>query len=92
MIFDVSDTDHFHMMDWWYNVTGDFWWIFITLGWAIFITTSILIGYFVHKDAVRRGITNSEVWLIIGLIFNVIGAFLYLLVRNNYNVENQQTR
>jgi len=92
MIFDVSDTDHFHMMDWGYNIAGDFWWIFIALGWVIFITSSILIAYFVHKDAIRRGIANSEVWLIIGLIFNVFGALIYLLVRENYKVEKEQTR
>jgi Na+-driven multidrug efflux pump len=84
MIFDVAGTEHFHMMDWWYNLFGPFWWIFMALGMIIYIVTGIIIGYKVHKDAIRRNIANSEVWLIIALIFNVVGLFLYLLVRSNY--------
>jgi Na+-driven multidrug efflux pump len=76
--------DHFHMMDFWFNLFGPFWWIFMILGWIIFIGSSILIAYYVHKDALKRGIDNAEIWLIISLVFNVIGLLIYLLVRSNY--------
>jgi len=73
------------MMDWWIYFFGPFWWIFMVLGWVIYFVVSIIIAYYVHKDAIRRGIINSEIWLIIALIFNVIGLILYLLARRNYS-------
>ncbi|MFW9971361.1 MAG: hypothetical protein ACFFDF_14300 [Candidatus Odinarchaeota archaeon] len=79
----VVDGDY-HMMDWWFNLFGPYSWLFMVLGMGIYIALSILIAYYVHKDAIRRGIANSEVWLIIALIFNVLGLLLYLLVRGNY--------
>ncbi len=77
--------DGFHMMDWWIYFFGPFWWIFMVLGWVIYFVVSIIIAYYVHKDAIRRGIINSEIWLIIAFIFNVIGLILYLLARRNYS-------
>jgi Na+-driven multidrug efflux pump len=91
MILNEYD-DHFHMMDWWFNLFGPFWWIFMILGWAIFIGSSIIIAYYVHKDALKRGIDNPEIWLIICLIFNIIGLLIYLLVRSNYNMVEQREK
>jgi hypothetical protein len=83
MIFDT--TDHFHMMGWWYTLFGPIGWLFMTLGIILYIVASITIAYYVHKDALRRKIINSEVWLIIALIFNILGLLIYILVRGNYN-------
>ncbi len=75
--------DH-HMMDWWFDLFGPFAWFLMILGMAIYFLVSIIIAYYVHRDAIRRGIKNSEIWLLIGLILNVLGILLYLLVRRNY--------
>ncbi|MHA1195105.1 MAG: hypothetical protein ACTSRH_00125 [Promethearchaeota archaeon] len=85
----ILQAEEFHMMDWWIGIFGPFWWIFMILGWAIYISVSILLAYYVHKDAIKRNIVNSEIWLIIVLIFNVLGYLIYILVRNNYNSTNR---
>lgn len=82
--------DGFHMMDWWFDVFGSYGWIFMMSGWIIYFLIGIILAYYVHKDAVRRGILNSEFWLIIILIFNVLGVILYLLVRKNYEEKPHQ--
>jgi uncharacterized membrane protein YidH (DUF202 family) len=78
--------DH-HMMDWFVNLFGPFWLIVMILGMAIYFLVSIIIAYYVHRDAIRRGIKNSEIWLLIGLILNVFGLLIYLLVRRNYDED-----
>lgn len=80
----LLQSEHFHMMDWWFDLFGPFSWILIVSSWIIYITLSVLIAYYVHRDAVRRNIKNSEFWLVIGLIFNVLGLIIYLIVRGNY--------
>ncbi|MFX1406119.1 MAG: hypothetical protein ACFFBW_04130 [Promethearchaeota archaeon] len=85
MIFDTFYDGDFHVMDWWFNLFGPYSWLIMALGMGFYIALSIIIAYYVHKDAIRRGIVNSEVWLIIALIFNVLGLLLYLLVRGNYS-------
>jgi Kef-type K+ transport system membrane component KefB len=67
------------------NLFGPFLWIFMALGTFAFLIISLLIAKYLHKDAIRRGIKNSEFWLLMGLIFNVLGLLVYILVRNNYN-------
>ncbi len=84
MIFDSFHDGDFHMMDWWYSIFGPYLWLVMVLGISLYIIFSVTIAYYVHKDAIRRGIGNSEVWLIISLIFNVLGLLVYLLVRGNY--------
>ncbi len=84
MIIIILDYDHDHMMDWMFNIFGPFWWIFMLFGFFIYIGISIVMAYYVHKDALRLRIHNSEIWLIIVLIFNIIGLLVYLLVRGNY--------
>ena len=88
MIFDMDGS--YHMMDWMVGVFGPSWWIFMILGWVVFISVGIILAYYVHKDAIRRNIANSEIWLIAVLIFNILGAFIYLLVRKNYNVSTEK--
>ena len=75
----------YHMMDWWFNIFGPYTWIFMIVGTVAYIGLSIIIAYYVHKDAIRRGIKNSEIWLLMGLILNLLGLIIYLLVRNSYN-------
>lgn len=77
------------MMDWWLNVFGPYGWIFMIVGVVTFIGLSVLIAYYVHKDALRREIKNSELWLLIGLVLNLLGLVIYLLVRNNYIQETE---
>ena len=77
------------MMDWWINVFGPYGWIFMVVGTVMYIGFSVLIAYYLHKDALRQGIKNSEFWLLIGLILNLFGLVLYLLVRNSYNQETE---
>lgn len=96
MIFDtVGD---YHMMDWWYNLFGPAWWIYMGLGIVIFFAIGIILAYYTHKDAIRRGIQNSEIWLFIVLIFNILGLLVYLLVRKNYqenaprNIEHKSVK
>ena len=89
MIFDEMPHDEeYHMMDWWIGVFGPTWWIFMVLWWVLFFIVAIIMAYFVHKDALKRKIPNPEVWLLIVLIFNVIGLLIYLLVRENYREVN----
>jgi hypothetical protein len=85
MSLTVLQTYEYHMMDWWFNVFGPYGWIFMIVGTVTYIGLSVLIAYYVHKDAIRRGIKNSELWLLIGLILNLLGLVIYLLVRNSYN-------
>lgn len=77
------------MMDWWFNIFGPYGWIFMIVGVVAYIGLSVLIAYYVHKDALRLGIKNSEFWLLIGLILNLLGLIIYLLVRNSYNQETE---
>ncbi|MBD3338375.1 MAG: hypothetical protein GF353_04670 [Candidatus Lokiarchaeota archaeon] len=89
MLFHETAMDHPHIMDGWFNIFGVYYWIFMITFWSIYIGSSIIFAYFVHKDAIKRNITNSEFWLVIALIFNIVGVILYLLVRPNYSlVEN----
>ena len=89
MSLTVLQTYEYHMMDWWFNIFGPFSWIFMIVGTIAFVGLSVLIAYYVHKDALRRGIKNSELWLLIGLILNLLGLVIYLLVRNSYNQETE---
>ena len=65
-----------------------FHWIYILVGGIILIVVNLLIAKYMHKDAIKRGIKNSEFWLIIGFILNVIGLLLYMFIRKNYE-ENR---
>ena len=62
-------------------------WIFGLVGGVVYLVVSFLIAKYMHKDAIKRGIKNSEFWLIIGFIFNLLGLLLYIFVRKNYTEE-----
>ena len=61
-----------------------FHWIYMLVGGIFLLVASLLIAKYMHKDAIKRGIKNSEFWLIIGFFLNVIGLLLYVFVRKNY--------
>jgi len=54
------------------------------VGGIILIVVNLLIAKYMHKDAIKRGIKNSEFWLIMGFFLGVIGLLLYIFVRKNY--------
>jgi len=61
-----------------------FHWIFMLVGGILLFVVSLFIARYMHKDALKRGIKNSEFWLLIGFFLNVIGLVLYVFVRKNY--------
>lgn len=61
-----------------------FFWICMLVGGIILVVVNLLISRYMHKDAIKRGIKNSEFWLLIGLILGVLGLLLYIFVRKNY--------
>ena len=89
MSLTVLQTYEHYMMDGWFNVFGLYGWIFMIVGTVTYIGLSVLIAYYLHKDALRRDIKNSEFWLLIGLILNLFGLIIYLLVRNSYDQETE---
>ncbi|MFX0105796.1 MAG: hypothetical protein ACFE75_09915 [Candidatus Hodarchaeota archaeon] len=56
----------------------------MVLGAIIYFVASLFIARYMHRDALKRGIKNTEFWLLIGFILNVIGLLLYVFVRKNY--------
>lgn len=54
------------------------------VGGILLFVASFFIAKYMHKDALKRGIKNTEFWLLIGFFLNVIGLLLYVFVRKNY--------
>lgn len=46
------------------------------------LAIAIAIAIWMYKDAVRRNDSNAIIWLIVGLVFPIIGLIIYLIVRN----------
>lgn len=44
---------------------------------------SVLLAIWMYRDARLRGDPNAVVWALLGLMFNVIGWLIYLIVRGN---------
>lgn len=44
---------------------------------------TIVISIWMYNDARRRGDPNAVVWAILGLMFNVVGWLIYLVVRGS---------
>lgn len=59
------------------------------LGWVVYFGVAFIFAYYVHKDALKRHIPNAEIWLLIVLIFNLLGLLLYLVVRENYSESRE---
>ena len=55
---------------------------------VIYLVVSLVVAKYIHKDAIKRGIKNSEFWLLLGFFLNVLGLVLYVFVRKNYD-ENR---
>jgi len=54
------------------------------VGAIVLVIVNLLIARYIHKDAIKRGIQNSEFWLFMGFITGVLGLILYVFVRKNY--------
>ncbi|HEC39296.1 MAG TPA: hypothetical protein ENI29_13740 [bacterium] len=54
---------------------------------AAYLVVALLIAKYMHKDAIKRGIKNSEIWLLLGFFLSVLGLILYVVVRKNYDTE-----
>lgn len=78
-------TGDYHMMNWWFDTFGSLAWVFMISGWILYFGIGILFAYYIHKDAIRKGSQNPEIWLLIVIILNLIGVILYFVVRNNYS-------
>jgi hypothetical protein len=59
------------------------------IGGIVALVSGILIARYMHKDAIKRGI-NAEFWLIFGLLLNILGLVIYLIVRDNYSQERKE--
>jgi len=59
-------------------------WICILAVGIILVVVNLLIARYMHKDALKRGIKNSEFWLLMGFILGLLGLLLYVCVRKNY--------
>ena len=62
-----------------------FHWIYMLVGGIVLIVVNLLIAKYMHKDAIKRDIKNSEFWLVMGFFLSVIGLLLYVFVRKNYD-------
>ncbi|MHA1719956.1 MAG: hypothetical protein ACTSWX_06410 [Promethearchaeota archaeon] len=84
-------TADYHMMNWWFDTFGSFGWILMISSLIIYFGIGILFAYYIHKDAIRKGSNNPEIWLLIVIILNIVGVILYFIVRNNYSItENAE--
>jgi hypothetical protein len=54
------------------------------IGGIVLIVVNLFVAKYMHKDALKRGIKNSEFWLLMGFILGLLGLLLYVFVRNNY--------
>jgi Trk-type K+ transport system membrane component len=54
------------------------------IGGIVLVVVNLLIARYMHKDALKRGIKNSEFWLLLGFILGPVGLLLYVFVRKNY--------
>ncbi len=68
-----------------YTATIPFLWIYMLVGGIVLLVLNLLIAKYMHKDAIKRGIKNSEFWLLIGFILGLLGLLLYVFVRKNYD-------
>ena len=59
-------------------------WIYMLVGGIVLFVVNLFIARYVHKDAIKRGIKNSEFWLFMSFFFGVVGLLLYIFVRKNY--------
>ncbi len=57
------------------------------VGGIALVVVNLFIAKYMHKDALKRDIKNSEFWLLIGFILGVLGLLLYVFVRKNYEVR-----
>lgn len=49
----------------------------------IYIVLSLIIGVWMYRDAQRRANPQAVLWLIVGIIFNIVGLMIYFAVRKS---------
>jgi Trk-type K+ transport system membrane component len=54
------------------------------VGAIVLVVVNLFIAKYMHKDAIKRGIKNSEFWLLIGFFLGLLGLLLYVFIRKNY--------
>jgi len=62
----------------------------MALGAVAYLVVALLIAKYMHKDAIKRGIKNSEIWLLLGFFLSVLGLILYVVVRKNYEERSEK--
>ena len=53
----------------------------------IVLVISLIIGVWMYKDAQRRGNPQAVLWLVLGILFNVVGLLIYLAVRKSNDMS-----
>lgn len=66
---------------------GPWLYVLMALGAVAYLAIALLIARYMHKDAIKRGIKSSEIWLLLGFFLSVIGLLLYVVVRKNYDTD-----
>jgi len=66
---------------------GPIWYVLMALAAVAYLVVALLIAKYMHKDAIKRGIKNSEIWLLLGFFLSVLGLILYVVVRKNYDTQ-----
>ena len=61
-----------------------YYWIYMLVGGIVLLVVNLFIAKYIHKDAIKRDIKNSEFWLLIGFILGLIGLLLYVFLRKDY--------
>ncbi len=69
------------------DLLGPILYVLMALAAAAYLVVALLIAKYMHKDAIKRGIKNSEIWLLLGFFLSVLGLILYVVVRKNYDTE-----
>lgn len=49
----------------------------------IVLVINLIIGVWMYKDAQRRGNPQAVLWLVVGVIFSIVGLVIYLAVRKS---------
>ncbi|MHA1888080.1 MAG: PLDc N-terminal domain-containing protein [Promethearchaeota archaeon] len=93
-ILNTPEDNHGHMMDWWFDIFGIDAGLYMFLGMILMLSLGLIFAVFIYRDAIKRPHMNAELWMIIIILFNIVGIILYFLVRdtpstNIYNTHNE---
>ncbi len=72
-------------MGWYFSLEpGTFEWFFILILWVSLTFSCIIIGFYVYFDTKKLKIKDAEIFIIIGLLLNILGLIFYLTLRESY--------